>query len=268
MKKEADFGEPTQTVAFLNMNWNVVDASDIYKLCEDVVGSENIKEVKIVKTKFGEKQRDIGKFKDEKEFKTGKLEIIKQSYAALVSFSTKETALKVYSELDSTELENSGMFFDLRFVDSNIKTGEIVEQVESGENFVEKDYNKFEMEESKEEKQRKILLEKLFNSKSTDRGLLNQLISVSDNEDDAIEDETLEVKKKMLFEGDKKEEKPVKKEDKPKDNAFVFDHLDPRFAQLYTDGDFTIDPTHPEYQKNNKLKNIINEKRKRFETED
>ncbi|EOB12439.1 hypothetical protein NBO_443g0002 [Nosema bombycis CQ1] len=273
MNREITVGEATNALVFLNMNWNVIDANDIFKLCEDIVTLEKIKTVKICKTKAGERTNEIGACKDLKEYQSKTLQILKSSFVALVVFDSVQPAIKIYNELDSTELENSGMFFDIRFVDENIKTGEVTQTVTSCEGFVEKDYNKFKIEETPAENKRGKLLEKLFTSKNTNEKLLNELISISDNEE---ENEDIIEKKKLLFEEVEKEkdevkieiDKPVKEvttQEKKSASSHVFDPLDSRFSMLYTDSDFTIDPTHPEYQKNNKLKDIMKEKRRRFE---
>jgi hypothetical protein len=289
-ESSAAAGDTQKRIACLEMNWNVLSVKEIFDIFSSFLHHSSPVCVKLCKTELGR-----NKLGDDNVYTNCEKSDIGKYYFAIAEFEDEQDAVCVYKACDGIEYENSGSFFDLRFVSEKFVVRNVCDEfpstsasakrkqnVEHTANGIECDYSDSESAEE---------LKMLFEDDEIDYEKVAKLIEMSDDEEDAIkpdyhnqkedsnenslpEDEDdfnsiyAKSKKKKTFAVKEPEKKQVvipKADQEDECSGFVFDPLDTRFGALFEDASFSIDPTHPEYTKKGNLKEIVNEKRKRYE---
>lgn len=184
-------------------------------------------------------------------------------------FADQTDARKVYESYDYLEIENTGSYLDLRYIN----------------------HDKYELiDEETNEDDYKSLIERAFDSEEEmDDELAEALIDVSDDnykhidgkseirttQDERVDGNSSNVE---VTSDDYSDEKITKKERSWKDrikkrieerrkekteNDFTPDLCDERFVDVYENNDYNIDLTNYAYKANPRLKDLVREKRRR-----
>ncbi|KAM0671900.1 hypothetical protein CWI42_040370 [Ordospora colligata] len=281
-------------IACLEMNWKILSVKNIFYAFSSFLHHSSPVCVKLCKTELG--RNVLG---DDDVYTNGDNTDIRKYYFAIIEFKDVQDAICVYKACDGIEYENSGTFFDLRFISEKFVVRNVCDEFPSTgtggcakrrlnavytANGMECDYLDSESTEE---------MKMLFEDNEIDYEKVSMLIEMSEDEEDEIkrdnyiqkeesnDDELLEdeddfnsiytkskSKKKKISvakEPGKKQVLIPKANQDDECTGFVFDPLDERFEALFKDDNFSIDPTHPEYKKKGGLKEIVNEKRKRYE---
>ncbi|UYI26717.1 NUC153 domain-containing protein [Encephalitozoon cuniculi] len=287
-KNGAVLGNPTKRLACVGMDWTRVDVKDLFKIFNSILPYSSPLSVKLCKTRIGrERLGDNNVF-----VKRCAGEGLRGCYVAVAEFEDVEDSKNVYSACDGVELGNSGMVLDLRFVPDSLDLRNVCDEAFGDDGYREKSFSrrtreKLEDEDTDSEMESKM--QRLFEEKEIDFGLVSELVDMSDDgdapdvashlpasaeseEDDFLEssgdelDENLRESQENAKEKDRKESIGAIPRIKATDefDGFVFDPKDKRFVAIFEDDNFSIDPTHPEYKKKGGMKEIMDEKRRRL----
>lgn len=290
----------TKRLACVGLDWSRVSVKDVFKMFDSFLSHSSLTSVKLYKNKLGrEKLGNCCTYTKNK--RTGRY------YLAVAEFRSIEDSVLIYETCDGNELENSGMFLDLRFISDDTVLGDACDEATSCESYNEKRFVSKSRDVLKDEDtdtdDLEAEIQALFEQKEIDLDAVYKFVDMSDDEetkntfkslltktnsaDASPEDRSdcedsgsdfNEVYNLLLKKSSKKNEKGFAAKE-PKKNAvkiascsaskdeykaFVFDPKDERFGVLFEDDDFAIDPTHPEYKKKGGMKDLLDEKRRRF----
>lgn len=176
---------------------------------------------------------------------------------AVAEFDEIKDAKEIYDFCDGFEIEDTHELFNLSFVPKNIELGEPIKVCKDSSNF------KFGK-----------------NSKKSNMSAA-EMIDVSNDEvplevevPNTFKYDEEEVAAPVLDDSKKKDDKNrllgaiEDEEDKREDEGFKFDALDDRFRRLYEDENFIIDTSDLKYKNQQDLKEVVNEKRRRFKSQE
>lgn len=292
---DVSLGDATARVGCFGLDWTQVTVNDLFKVFESALSYSSPRSVKLYKTKTGrEKLGNSSTFR--KKVEEGS---IQECYVAVAEFCSVEEAMSVYKFCDESWLEGTEMVFDLRFIADSIVLENPCDEAFSSENHASR--SRLHDDSEDEDMERAKELKRLFEMKEIDFDAMNRLVDMSDDEDtskglsatqpdapqipvvleefgseedlnEACKELTRRSKKKSKVAEPASVEHPkpnvvkMMSEEKVEDEYrdFVFNPKDERFQSLFEDAEFTIDPTHPEYKKKGGMKEILDEKRKRF----
>ncbi|KAF7683480.1 ESF1 like protein [Astathelohania contejeani] len=256
--EEIKYGDSTDKLAILSLDWDRIRAVDILKMLSSVL--ENPKKLKSVKIYQQEKQNGA---KDESSDDEN------YECIAIAEFKSKKYAKKVYNECDGCVIGATNDTFDLRFIGPDYKTGKLIDEASDCEDYDHRSMAIGSTSMINKSKRRGEFLENLFRAEDIDLKIANNLIVLSDEEDEEIkleEEIKMEESKKKKKSKHKEKIKEMKKKSRSKENTIEnFDPNDERFAEIYTNEDFIIDSTKEIVKRNKSLKSIIREKRKRYD---
>lgn len=294
--REAVFGDATRRLACVGMDWARVSVKDLFGIFNSVLAhSSSLQSVKLCKTKVGRER--LG---NDEVFVKRCEDGIEECYVAVAEFQDVEDSKEVYSICDGTKLEDSDLMFDLRFVPDTLELRNVCDEAFSDARGMERKFGhkaRRDMEDDTDSEM-ESKLKKLFEQKEISFDMVSELVDMSEDEEPIATPSSLtpaSAKKDEFFGSDcedsfgeeykehkQAEKKKPRKREAKKENietiprckgsdegdGFVFDPKDERFGALFEDNDFSIDPTHPEYKKKGALKQILDEKRKRFKDDD
>lgn len=280
MFSSPSYGDSSTRLAFPNLKWNEITARLIFKsIVPFLTNTEDLISVTINQSKLNE-----------------------EALIAVAHFKDIKTAEAIYIALDGVEIENTGCYFDPRFL--HRETGEkISECTQEPEDIVACDV----FEEEDMDRKNKIM--SLFDEEDEEfnSDIINELVEMSNDENNKkdrntvlenVEVVTSEMCDSSNSSNDKPKNKKQKilehiselknnentkknkesntkqkiskfKKDKIKKNLgcdeknFELNLDDERFKRVFIDEEFKVDVTHNLYKNNPSVKKVMREKRKR-----
>ncbi|KAI5173231.1 hypothetical protein NEFER03_2183 [Nematocida sp. LUAm3] len=188
-------GGATKRLSILNIDWDAVDAEELYRIVNTFADEQEIVHVSIYKTAFGKKVLEIEEVEGpnlSKDAETEEQSIRKylrekmKYFYAVVEFTTEEAAKKVYEAIDELEIGETFNFLDLRFIPEEYQILDEVEQRISKPVKIPKIIPKNPLYRTKaqiswdDDTSKKLALIGLMDQEEYDMDLANDLIDVSE----------------------------------------------------------------------------------------
>lgn len=299
-KAEMQQGCVTRRLGCVGLDWGRVSMKDLFKIFDSLLPHSPPISVNLYKTKAGRKE--LG---DSNVFvRTGAR--ISEWYIAVAEFRDVDDSISIYSSCDGNELERSGMYFDLRFISDGVVLGNPCDEASGCSGYESKQFvRKSSIDLEDEDDSVEAELGKLFDQKEIDVDAVHRFVDISDDETErtpllfptaSAETDMSEAHAEEGSDGEDfneaygllpgkgrgRKEVVIRERDKNKIciseamgggkaeeecEGFVFNPRDERFGEVLENDDFAIDPTHPEYKKKSGMREILEEKRKRFKNE-
>lgn len=280
---EIPMGGISHRLAVVDLDWENIGASEIYRLVNVFVPKENIKKVVVYKTKLGKVELD----REEKEGPPVILahkksenndamvrEYIKRKmkyFYGVVELETEEAARELYTQIDGLEIEETHNYIDVRFIPNELEIDdEMVEEITEPSKYIKKiPINSLYSTNPKihwdEDPARERYLKDLFD-KDFDLKIADNLIDASDDEEKQAYYKSMLLPENTTGTPSEKKPKGTHKEHAPAETSVDNEDIkieenyseeessetillgeDERFAKKMHNPDFTVDVTHPAY---------------------
>lgn len=212
-------GHASKRLAFVNLDWDSIDAKDIYRIANGFAKAEEIVSVRLYKTKYGramiEQEEKSGppiafsKKNQDQQIREYLKNKMKYCYA-VAEFASAEVAESVYEAIDGAEIDETRHAIDVRFVpDEKVIDDELVEETTQPSK-LNKKLSKNPLFHTKihlaweEDTERERTFRDLFIKGDLDLDLAHELIDASDDEEkqagyrQVVEEEMKRVRQEQL----------------------------------------------------------------------
>lgn len=196
----------------------------------------------------------------EKKIVSIKLYVSKKSQQfAVAEFENSEDSKKIYDLCDGIEIEDLKEIFNLSFIPENMVFENPIEEFYDSKKF------RFSKLNQKSIKSANDIIDL-----SEEISTLKVEMSESENTPEVEVPNKLDDKNSIKVDQnqDQLNQNFESEDDSTEFKGFIYNPNDQRFKKLYEDDDFNIDASNYKFQKNPKLKEILKQKRRKYESDD